>query len=328
MEPKVFFRQPTAAEIKKYATVREITDDLVDNILGLGKEEAVIIKLRLVPEEFEDARKFLKHGRAVKLPEFASLEDAVKARKTPLQLREAVFNEVTAVPYCGYTFQPISNTGRTEQKDQRTRKVHLVECLEGTKIYGYVHQEWKGLFAPAIEITPYADAHRVEREGAEIIVKVPSRMKNSPRYQFKRLSAPIIDTKNKWVTALSGSTTHNCSSKLYNIRYRFMEDKESSNLFNFCAHEIAGDLEIMDWYWDKEKNIVPYQMNPFAIPTSQTIAYYNQLGQNCLIQTPDDKTARKLNRAEKEILLWGLVHKLKHDATFFPRGEKLRDYKW
>ena len=123
------------------------------------------------------------------------------------------------------------------------------------------------------------------------------------------------------------STDHQCGSKRFNIRYTYSEEKETSKVFNFCAHDIAGYLKIMDHYWNKDKNLVPLQMNQFAIPTQETANFYNKLSKNCLIQISEDKKPRKLNRSEKEILLWGLVHKLGHDKTFFAK-EKLKDYNW
>ena len=68
-------------------------------------------------------------------------------------------------------------------------------------------------------------------------------------------------------------------------------------------------------------------MNQFAIPTQETVDYYVKLTDNCLIKTSEDKNPRKLNSAEKEIMLWGLVKKLKHDDTFFAK-DKVKEYNW
>ena len=67
-------------------------------------------------------------------------------------------------------------------------------------------------------------------------------------------------------------------------------------------------------------------MSQFAIPSKETVDYYNKLCKNCLIQEDGEK-ARTLNHAEKEILLWGLVKKFGHDNTFFAK-DKVRDYKF
>ena len=71
-------------------------------------------------------------------------------------------------------------------------------------------------------------------------------------------------------------------------------------------------------------------MNHFAQPTQHAVDYYLNLCNNVLIETSDKsgrKTVRKLNVGEKEILLWALVQRDGHDATFWAT-EKVRDYRW
>lgn len=318
MKPKPYFRQPTAAQIRRYKTIREISDHVVDNVLDLKDSEAAIIRADLIPRQFDGARRFMKHGDEVKIRRFRTLEGTLKARRTPVQLREEAFNSLRQPPYCGYSFKPVLGT------DRRTRKVSLVECLEGTKLYCYAQQT---PLLSEIEIRPYQDARRIDREGAKIIVSVPSRMQKSPRYEFKFSSVPIADSIHKWAIAHGIVTDHNCKSTRFNIRYTYADDKEGSDNFNFCAHEIAAYLSLMDHYLKFRKNIIPLQMSQFAIPTQQTVDFYVRLCNNCLIQTEKDQKPRKLNRAEKEILLWDLIRELGHDDTFFAT-EKVRDYNW
>jgi len=315
---KKFFEQPTAAQIKKYTLVREISEDLIDNILGLREDGAVIIRRDLVPEKFDGPKKFMKHGREVKVRRFKSLEEAANLKLTPVQLRELAFDALKPVPFSSYSFKPFIRT------DKRTRKVSLVECLEGTKIYCYANHPD---YPTSIKVKPYDAARRVRKDGAEIVVSVPSRTKKVSRYGFKFGSVPVTNSRDKWGLAHSVVTDHDCKSKRFNIRYRPHQGKESSRLFNWCAHEIAGYFAIVDYYWNTCKNLVPLEMNQFAIPTQEAVDFYSKLCQNCLIQTSPEETPRKLNFGEKEILLWGLVYKLKHDQTFFARG-KVRDYQW
>jgi hypothetical protein len=75
-------------------------------------------------------------------------------------------------------------------------------------------------------------------------------------------------------------------------------------------------------------------MCPFALPSQKTVDFYNKLSYRVMIQEEkigeDGKkrrTKRKLNKAEKEILLWGFVAKYGPRETFFAKG-KLQDYKW
>jgi hypothetical protein len=318
MKTKSYFAQPTPGQIKRYTNVREASSDLVNQILDLAKDDALIIKTRLIPQGHKTSKKFMKHAVEIKTKRFYSLEEAIQTRRTPVQLREEAFNDLRTPFKCGYSFKPFLGN------DKKTRRVSLVECLEGTKLYCYVHQENSNSITPSITVKPYDDAVRVDREGAEILVKVPSRMKKAPRYEFKVSSVTVADTKNKWANAYNISTDHDCQSKRFNIRYAYDWDKESSKVFNFCAHEVAAYLAIVDYYWTEKKNVIPLQMSQFAIPNKETVDYYNKLSKNCLIQENGEKT-RKLNQAEKEILLWGLVKKLGHDNTFFAK-DKVRDY--
>lgn len=321
MTHKTYFQEPTRAQIMKYISVRNFSRDLVSNILSLGENEAGIIEARLIPEEFKNSRKFMKQEQDVKIQRFYSLEAMVNNRKTPVQLREIAFNKIKPQSYSCYSFKPFTGN------DTRTRRVSLVECLEGIHLYCYASQPGTGFNKPSIEIKPYHDAKRVEKDGAEIKVKVSSRTKKQPKYEFKFSSVPVIDSREKWTIAYNILTDHNCGSKRFNIRYTFLTDKESSRVFNFCSHEIAAYLAIVDYYKNKEKNIIPLQMSQFAIPTQEAVDFYVKLCNNCLIKAPKSKLPRKLNRAEKEILLWGLVYKLGHDRTFYAT-EKVRDYKW
>ncbi|MAH32847.1 MAG: hypothetical protein QF798_04010 [Candidatus Woesearchaeota archaeon] len=319
-ENKEFFKEPTAAKILKYSKISTISKDLVNRILNMSFDEAAIIEADLIPKDYDNSRKFLKHGPEVKLRRFNSLEEMADIRETPVQSREESLNNIKNRAYSGYSFKPFIGT------DKKTRKVSLVECLKGTKLYRYANQEGTK-FNPSISVKPYDDATGVEKDGAEIITRVPSRTKKMPNYEFKFSSVPVIDSDKKWGIAYNITTTHNCKSKLYNIRYKHKSEKETSKQFNFCAHEIAAYLSIVDHYWNKEKNLIPLQMNQFAIPTQETVDYYVKLTDNCLIKTSEDKNPRKLNSAEKEIMLWGLVKKLKHDDTFFAK-DKVKEYNW
>ena len=317
-KPKLFFQEPTATTIEDYRYVRYISQDFIDNILDIPDDEAVIIEGSLIPEEFGSSRKFIKHGKEVKLKRYRSLEQIAKSRKTPVQLREEAFNKIQNNAYSGYSFKPFM------VPDKRTRKVSLVECLEGTRIYCYANQQIEG--KPSISVVKsYKDSSGVEKDGADIIVKVPSRTKKMSRYNIKFMSVPVVDSRMKWGIAYGISSDHNCMHKKYLIRFRHKNDKETSRQFNFCAHEIAGYLGIIDHFHNNHKNLIPLQMSQFAIPTQYTVDFYKKLCNNSLIRT--DSKVRKLNKSEKEIFLWGLVYKQDHDSTFYA-AEKVKDYNW
>lgn len=317
MVKKAFFHDPTVAEIREKTLVNKRVTELIND------EYVILDSNLLVPRGYESARKFMKHGPEVKPRRIYSLEQAVREARTPVQLREEAFNRIKNSFYCGYSFMPVG-------KDKRKRKVPLVECLEGERIYAYSHR----VPGTEIKVKPYDNAKRVRRDGAEIVLEVPSREEKNPRIRFKLTSVPIIDSYEKHLISLGIGSDHSCSSKRFNIRYKYSDDKESSGVMNICAHEIAGYLQIIDHYLNNEKNLIPLQMSPFAIPTQETVGFYLTLENNVLVRdeslTSKDKL-RKLNRAEMEIMLWGFVKDLGYDRTFYAKGSRdgnLSEYIW
>ena len=315
---KQFFQEPTKSRILRVNDV-SADDNLVDRIEHLEEGEALIIETKLIPQKFSNSRKFLKHGPEVKPTRVYTLEEVARNKFVPVQLREEAFNSIEKHAYCSYSFMPFTG------KDQRKRKVSLVECVEAARIFAYAHNLGTG-----IEFKSYEESLKVESEGATIPVKIPSRRRKYSKYEFNLISVPVIDSKNKFMVSQGiGSSGHNCKRSQYSFRYVYEEDKESSRVFDFCAHEIAAYFEIINHYWKILKNIIPLEMSQFAIPTQRTIDYYKRLYDSVLMMDQDltqDKL-RKLNKAEKEILLWGFVHKYKHNETFFAT-DKLENYNW
>lgn len=316
---KAFFQEKSIGDIKKGRKVK------VDNFLEILRlqDEDFLILIPFVPRGYESARKFMKHGPEVKPKRFYSLEQALKDGRTPVQLREEAFNNIQGYNFCGYTFMPLG-------RDRRKRKVSLIECLEGVRLFAYSNQT----HGAEILIKPYADSKRVRVDGAEIVAKVPSRTEKEPKIQLKFISVPVVDSSEKYAISLNLGSDHSCSAKRFNIRYRYTDDKEGSGIVNMCAHEIAAYLKIIEYFWNEKKNLIPLQMCQFAIPTQETVDYYLKLGNNVLIRDPELKSKsqlRKLNRAEKEIALWDLVGALGHDRTFYSKKSKdgdVSDYGW
>ncbi|MEK6935814.1 MAG: hypothetical protein AABW67_03430 [Nanoarchaeota archaeon] len=319
MTKKSFFKENTQTEIRDKSLVKVAK---ISDIVELTNNEYIIIS-PLVPSGYESARKFMKHAPEVWPKRQYSIEQAIREGKTPVQLREQAFNNIAGSYFCGYTFLPLG-------RDRRKRKVSLIECLEGARIYAYSNQV-KGA---GIIINPYDDAKKVRQEGAEIICKVPSRTEGEKKIKFKLTSVPVIDSPEKYAIATNFGSDHSCQSKRFNIRYRYTDDKEASSIINICAHEIAGYIGVIDYYHENEKNIIPLQMCQFAIPSQETVNFYLNLENNVLVQDDSLKSKdklRKINRAEKEIALWGLVKKFGHDRTFYSRKSRdgnIAEYKW
>jgi len=316
---KTFFRQATKAEIKRK---NQATTKTLINITNLRDDEFTIV-FSPVPKGFKPTRKFRKHGEEVRIKRFRSQAHAISHGRTPVQLREQAFNAVTDQDYCAYSIMPLG-------RDRRKRKVPLVECLEGARIYAYAHQ----VIGTKIKIRPYSDARRVRFEGAEVIAEVPSRTEGRERHQLKLMSVPIVDSPEKYAIVPNIGSDHSCGTKRFNIRYRYADDKENSGVINLCAHEIAAYFQLVQQELERNKNVIPLQMCPFAIPTQQTVDFYLNLENNVLVRDSSLKSKDKLRKPrveEKEIALWALVKELGHDRTFYStlsRDGPLRNYSW
>lgn len=335
---KQFFREATIGEIKKKKFVDFKDLGKLHIVATLEHDEYTAVP-NFVPEEYS-YRKFMKHGPEVRIPRFFSLEQAVKQGRTPVQLREMAFNSLNGFEFCGYSFLPVLPTEADKEKDaelridERKRKIALVECLEGARLFAYSHQSGVG-----IKVKAYSDSKRVRIDGAEVICDVPSRSVRGKRtegmrMQFKLLSVPVVDSREKYAIAYNIGSDHSCPAKRFNIRYRYTDDKESSGVVNICTHEIAAYLQVVQQELNDEKNIIPLQMCQFAIPSQETADYYLKWLNNVLIMKLDKKGEikyHKPNRAHIEMGLWDFVGAKGHDETFYSmqsRDGNVRDYNW
>jgi len=316
---KIFFKSATKAQIKAKELVEAKT---IKQFAKLNTGQYLILSCDIIPRGYESARKFMKHGPEVKPKRFYSLDQAVKEGKTPVQLREDAFDSLDFdVRYCGYTFMPLG-------RDRRKRKVSLIECLDGARLFAYSHQSGE-----KIKIKPYDNSKRVKIDGAEVICEVPSTTEGKDSYPFKLTAVPVVDCNEKNAVSLNLGSDHSCGAKRFNIRYRYSDDKESSGIVNICSHEIAAYLQLIQNYMDR-KNLIPLQMCQIAIPSQETVDFYLKLENNLLIRDQGLETKDKLrhpNRAEKEIALWDFVKVLGHDRTFYSKKSRdgtVSDYNW
>ncbi len=320
---KAFFREATKTEVKrkKFVSLKELGG--VKNLTELIDSNNYTVIPCHMPRGYDSPEKFMKHATEVKPMRTYSLAHALTIGKTPVQLREEAFNKLNHPFYCCYSIKPFG-------VDSRTRKIPLTECVEGARIKAFSHQV-KG---EEIEVRPYDEAKAIWKEGVEILVHVPSRTEEKEKYEILLSSVPIIDCREKYALSLKFDSDHVCKSKRFKIRYRYEDEKIKSKVVNICAHEIAGYLEVIDFFWNEKKNDIPLQMSQFAIPTQDTVDFYLTLERNVLIYDSSLKTKDKLrkpNRADKEIELWNRVRELKHDRTFFARKNRdgnVRDYNW
>jgi len=325
MVVKRFFREPTKAQIKAL-DCSEAKKDLVDRILALDEGQGLIIARTLVPPAYRNSWHFLRHGDRVPLRGSIDVDPERAPREaTPVDYRIRAFHALKERmgAYSGYEYHPIDIRPHAPV-DARIRRISLVECLEGARIFAYTHQ----VPMASIDVEQYTNAGAVAKDGATFPVKVPSRQKGSRRYSFSMVSVPLANNSHKFrISWGSLSRGHNCKRSQYmGLRYSAKEDSE---VFNWCAHEVSAYLQIMALQ-RKNDNRIPLQMSQIALPTPATKDFYKRLCDSVLLQDPSIESRdrlRVLNKAEQEILLWGLVYKKDHHTSFFAK-DHLGKYDW
>lgn len=323
MPKKEYFRVPTVAKIIGGYDPVNSGGNYVDEVIGIQNNQVLII-----PPTFKTPRKLLKHGNFVKLRTPNSLDEAVERFMFPWILRKEAFDAVDSMYNAGYSFRPFGE----HQDDKKTRRVRLVECLEAERILAYGHQT-----GPDIKIEKvYGNASRIPKDGAKIWVSVPSRTIKQDRYEFY-LDSVVLDSNdpNKFAIANGFGSTISMPAKEHNWRHNYYSDKEDSRTFNVFAHEIAAYYKVMFQQSKKRKpNISPIEMSPFPIPTKLTREFYKKLISMVVVVDPNLKNKQKLrilNKAEQEVLLWGLVKKFRYLATMYSTESldgKLQEADW
>ena len=310
-----FFQQDTITEIKR----KQLVDFAV---LGFANLPTLVRtnQYTIMPEPISgDESKqifFLRHGDDVKLRRTYSIQETVEGLPG---LREEAFDQLALSKqnFSCYSHKAIL------QNDRRTRKVHLTDCVDGVQIWSYANQ-----YGNKIKVHPYDASHRARIDGAQIAVEVPSR-EGDKKYEIMFRSIPLENIPERFAIALGIFTDHSCGYKRNReLKYNSMDSIESSNQIEFCAHEIAGYLGIIDFF-KNEKNLVPLECSPFAIPSQATADFNTVLKNNVLLRTLDGEL-RKPKIADREWFNWQLV-RIKGNAAFYARDSldgKLSNYNW
>ena len=323
---KEFFRKRTAAQIMKGKELLYTSDrlNLAEQVERLSENEVLVITDNIIPKKYYPREsgnellyertfansKFLKHGTEVKPRRSYSLEETIRNRKLPFQQRreamEALAGYDSAQFYSGYTFRPATDTG-----DSRARKLSLVQCVDGAALFAYAMNNTGGFEVKnrgTIE-----KAKKAEKEGSTFELSVPSRREKKGRYKVIWDSVATIDSQEKYAIANRARPAHQCDYLTYkNMRYKFISDKESSDIINICAHDIAAYLGIIENQKDESFNLIPLQMSWIAIPTQYTVDMLKKARNQAVLQYKDAKGKERyapLNQAEQEIFLWNLTHR-------------------
>jgi hypothetical protein len=289
---KRFFQEPTESQIsnlrRQYAH-----DNLVERILSLHEGECLIITKPLIPDEFRDSWHFLRHGDKIIPTKRDTVRGVISGRTRPLNLLEAKCERLKAGKYAGCVYDP-RDIYPYPWTDRRRRIVSLVECMEGDRIFNYAHQ----VLECGITIDDYSNSNAVSELGGSFHVKVPSRTQHHGRYRFNIESVPLVDNFQKYMVAWRTSfDKHDCLRDMYmSIGY-----PDEGQIY-WCAHSIAAFYEIL-----QKKGHISTQFSQMAFLTPFAIDFYKRLCDSTLIEYGG--TRHCLNKAEKEIMSWGLVFK-------------------
>jgi len=352
MAKKSFFRERTVREIQRLNTSQAYSNKgLVEKINDLNPDlDNLQIRTQIIPGKFtrnsktnvEASRKCLKHGDLIILSQPELQRDAYNLSEIPLQMRARDFSELEnmreeEIYFVGYSFRPVQG------RDKTKRIVPFVWCPEGLRLFAYAEN-----IAPEVDgisVESYDDAERVKKEGASVVLEVPSRTKKKERYKIKLMHVPIKRSRENLATVLSlkpavlideetgepeiGRTPHSD----YNIRYTYSTDVEGSEVITFYPQDIAGYVGVIKDQ-NKKHNLTPMEMNPFALFSKKGAEFYKKLCNNAVMFDPTlerKDQLRKLHLAEKSILLARAIGKYGHDDVAFwdpIRDRKLKDYNW
>ncbi|MBW3011551.1 hypothetical protein KY311_00020 [Candidatus Woesearchaeota archaeon] len=320
MKRQDYFQRPELVRqiIGERTVYTPAKESLVDAIEGLKKNEAVVIDYALVPEQYRDETHFLKRGDQVNLKRYETIDDAINDAKPMWRLRKEAFQNIGDKEYCGYGFWGI--------RKREHKKVHLVDCIKGAKLLAFSIKSDKQ--KDQINVRKYEAAYAGKQRGGKYLVEVPS-MTEDKKYLVDLENVPFTRKRNKYSIIFDLSTRHGCEAFIANaFHYRY-----SGSELAFCPHVIAAYHKLAKEEWEKG-NKTPMEVNPFAIPTKDTVDFYNKLTSQVMVKESykDDEgkertKKRPLNKAEKEILLWKRVAKKGAMATFFSTS-KIDTYEW
>jgi len=341
-ERKSFFKEREVNEILEDFRVKQAFNqkNLVERILDLEpSHDAIEIRTRITPGRFfintensaEASRKCYKHGDLIALSQPKTKAEAYECQDIPLAIRAKDFEKLKdlkeeEINFVGYCWHPVQG------RDRRKRVVPFVWCPEGERIFAYSEHLGRG-----IEIEAYADSQRVKIEGANVVCTVPSRRKKEPRYKVRLINVPVEGVTERraivWGLKTQYGDGEETEHSIYNIRYTWKSDREASDKFTFYPQDIAAYIKFAGESW-KKHNLVPMEMNPFALPSRKEAEFYKKLCNNVIIYDPTIKSKKNLRKPhldEKSILIARSIKVLGHDGSMLwdpQRDGKLKDYDW
>ena len=320
MAKKSFFNKRTPSEMQKELEMRRVNwqRNLVDKIWNLNEDQGIILMSPIIPLQFlgrsegqaADSRKHYKWGQFLPIKQPQSQEEAHNCQPyIPLIGRMHAFDELRRVNerevnYLGISWRPVQGN------DRRLRLVPFDSVIDGVSILNYANSENIG--STGIEVnSKYTNARIVQREGGQVICRVPSRTKGREKYSVVLKHVPLAAGKEENAIILSLDTNFmgkepERETFLHDLRYAYNQSGQYSDRVVFGPHEIAAYLETIRKEWKGIDKTVPLKMNPFPLPSRAFYEYGQKLDNNLLMFDPTLQSKDKLRNAhldEKCILL-------------------------
>jgi hypothetical protein len=247
------------------------------------------------------------------------------------------------VPFSSFAYTLPSGFGTT-------KKTYYIDIAKAAKLYKYA--SWGLNNFPRIDVNAYylqKDKfvklrnlkERVAKEGAQFLMNTPS---TSKRFRYGVYepdlvtSIPVVE-ENKHNIAFYIDSSHNCWDKT--IRCLTFPDMNQERIKDhFCFHDIADMFAIIDYFLNPQErgsneppNTIPLQMNLTGIPTESFARNLDTLEHRAVILPTGKTKERRLNDAEINYILSGIVLLTGHDMNLFAEpnkelGRKLKEYNW
>ena len=210
---KAYFKTRTVAEIRDLKlTEINRAKGLVERINDLRKDEALIIRTRILPNRFfrkekgievtgkRASAKAYRHGDLMALSQPKTQNGAYNSPFIPLDFRAYDFSELSEkyrngklheedIQFVGYYWRPVQGRDRTK------RVVNFVDVARALAKLTYAENHSKFLEDRiekyGIRVRAFVDAAKVKTEGGQAYFEVPSTTEKKLRYKFKLLHLPI-----------------------------------------------------------------------------------------------------------------------------------------
>lgn len=343
------------ARTRRGNLVRE--ENMLDSIEYVPTNKKGVYREKLTGAQA--SRRYFHHGDLLALSQERGYNATLGLRDRPLDLRVSAFRQLGKKPqeeinFIGYSWFPVFG-------EKTKRVVPFVWLPEAARIFTYAENFTRFVQInratgekenkTGIKVREFANSRRVLKEGASVVVEVPSRSEKKLHYIFGLRQVPFIPNRpgeeNNNLASVLGLRHFSIHGEdyeiinghtpqdIFDIRYTFENSRQGSDLVKFSPQDIAGYMGVIKKQLSEQGNPTALTFNPFAFPSRHQADFYLKLCNNVLIFDPTlngwKGDVRKLHLAEKSILLARAIGHFGHnDFSFWDptRDGSFKDYDW